>query len=101
MKNNAEIQEEKFTMIRKWESGGLNQHHFCTQENIPFHHFYYWLKKYRKENGLTASTGKFIKLSAPIKISPENIYAEITFPTGTIIRFHQKVRTSELKQLAT
>lgn len=100
MKSTTENREEKFAMIRRWESSGLTQKSFCLQEGIPGHHFNYWFKKFRDENGLTPSTGKFIKLKTPVKEIADGLYAEIIFCNGNCIRFHQQVSGMELKQMA-
>ena len=99
MKSTTKITEEKIAMIRRWESSGMSQNLFCKQEAITFHYFYYWLKKYRKQDNFPAQKGKFIKLSMPDKILVGNIYAEVNFKNGTSIRFHQPVNVSDLKQL--
>ncbi len=100
MKSTSEIRDEKFAMVRRWESSGMKQRVFCNQECIPFHHFYYWLKIYRDENKLTPSTGKFINLTSSVKEIQGSIYAEVIFKNGNSIRFHQQVGGQELKQLA-
>lgn len=99
MKNTTEIREEKFAMVRRWESSGLSQKSFCLQEGIASHHFNYWFKKFREANNLAPGTGKFVKLKAPDNEITSGIYAEIILCNGNSIRFHQPVSGFELKQL--
>ena len=99
MKSTTENREEKFAMVRRWEASGLTQKTFCLQEGIPGHHFNYWFKKFRDENGLAPSTGKFIKLKPPVKEMAQGIYAEVIFRNGNCLRLHQQVSGVELKQL--
>lgn len=100
MKSTPDNREEKFAMIRRWESSGLTQKSFCLQEGIPSHHFNYWFKKFRNDHGLAPSTGKFVKLKTSVNQITDSIYAEIIFHNGNCIRFHQQVSGIELKQLA-
>ena len=100
MKNTIENREEKFAMVRRWESSGMNQKAFSEQEGIPTHHLLYWLKKYRDENSKTPSTGRFIKIAMPVNESPGSIYAEVVYQNGNRIRIHKQISTVELRQLA-
>ncbi len=36
MKSTSEIREEKFAMVRRWESSGMKQRVYCDQACIPF-----------------------------------------------------------------
>lgn len=89
-------------MIRRWEDSGMTHKEFAKQENVSFNNFYYWLKRYRfeKKKFQPSHTGKFIKLSNPVPTFSGSVYAEVVFPGGISIRFHQPISSAELKQLA-
>ena len=98
MKNNSELREGKFAMIRRWEESGLSQKKFVEKERILFPHFYYWLKKYRDQG--KKSVGKFIKLKTTDRTIPSNVITEVVFANGNRIKFHNAIEISQLKQLA-
>lgn len=99
MKNNTGLREEKFAMICRWEQSGLNQRQFCQSENIPFNHFYYWLKRYR-DQGNDKAVG-FIKLKSDVKPGfTGEIFSEVVFSNGNTVRFYRSVDGAVLKQLA-
>jgi hypothetical protein len=103
MKSHSAEIKEKFAIIQRWESSGMNQLAFCRRENIPTWKFYDWLKKYRLEKvkmPKPTTTGKFVKITPPPRTFTGGVYAEVVFKNGTCIRFHQMVASSELKQLA-
>ena len=65
--------------------------------------FYHWLKQYRKQKvklEKPTPAGKFVKLNAQPRTFNGGVYAEVVFPGGTSVRFHQQVSSAELKQLA-
>lgn len=100
MKNNSKLREEKFALVRRWESSGLSQRKFSEQENISYQNLNNWVKVFRKQNTELPKPG-FIKIApAENKISSEKIFSEITFVTGNCIRFFYPIEISQLKKLA-
>lgn len=100
MKNNSELREEKFAMIRRWQESGLSQIKFSEQENISYATFNYWIKQYRAKNNVDVGKG-FIKLQSHSKnVGSENIFSEIIFSNGNTIRLFNALDISELKKLA-
>jgi hypothetical protein len=95
--------KKRFAMIERWHASGLSQVKFCKNESLPIWKFYKWRNMYKAENEKQTKpqgTGKFIKLSSPAPTLSGSVYAEVVFPGGTSIRFHQPIPSAELKQLA-
>lgn len=88
--------EEMFSRIRVWQQSGISQKKYCLEQNIAYHLFHYWYRKYREEQ--TEPPGSFIQLSSPV--SSQIPFAEFTFPGGARILFHQPVSIEYLKALA-
>lgn len=36
-----------FDIVEKWKQSGKSQSQFSSENGIPLHTFYYWVKKYR------------------------------------------------------
>jgi hypothetical protein len=104
MSVSLEEAKRRLKIIRRWEKSGMTQVGFCRKESMPPWRFYKWLVKSRNGKygkSKASASGKFVKLTpAPPKSFTGNMYAEMVFKNGTIIRFHQPVPSIELKQLA-
>ena len=82
---------EMYQIIEYWQESKLSQKEYCKQENIVYHTFKYWYRKYKVEQGLVkANTIKDNKNEfIPVEISswskqafcnPDQI--EVLFPNG-------------------
>jgi len=107
MKNNLELREERFAMIRRWQESGLTQKQFCINENWTMNNFQHWLKRFRKvnlpatgENVPGEKSSAFVKLKMPPKNISGNPFSEVVFANGNSIRFYDRIEISQLKQLA-
>lgn len=89
------VQQQMFNYIDQWRQGDLTQKAFCHQENLPYHIFHYWYKRYR--NKATEPTSSFIQLnvSSPSIVS----HAELILADGKRLLFHQPVSADYLKAL--
>lgn len=85
-----------FAHMRAWQQSGLTQKKYCQGQNIAYHLFHYWYRKFRQEQ--TGSPGGFIQLQSAV--SSQIPFAEFTFPGGGRILFHQPVSIEYLKALA-
>jgi hypothetical protein len=90
------------TLIEKWQKSGMRQKDFYQQHNIPAHVFYYWLKRYRKQQHNTiikpdASSNQFIELQPTVVEPLKNI--EIRLPNGIQIFLNNQVSVEYLKAL--
>ena len=55
-------------VIQQWRESGLTQIQFCTEQNIKFHTFQYWLKKQRLKNEPDVGDAGFI----PVGVTPNS-----------------------------
>jgi transposase-like protein len=83
-----------YEKIQDYLSREITQREYCEQENLSSNAFLYWLRKYRKEHGLssekTAIPSGFIslKLDSESEVSETAMNCEIKFPNGVLIRCH-------------
>ena len=99
MRNNLIIRQEMVEMIDRWKQSGLSQKSFCEKEQIPFHKFYYWLRRsglQKQGPKKTGSTG-FVKLKIKEAVAPSSI--EVHLPGGVHLFFHAPVSAEYLKTL--
>ena len=98
MQKDEATREQMFSLIRDWQQSGLSQKAFCEQHTIRYHIFHYWYKCFR-ELQLTPKSEGFI----PIKIQRSNTAntasAELVYPDGKRLLFHQPVSSDFLKAL--
>ena len=99
MPNNQLIRQEMLEMIDRWKQSELSQKSFCEKEQIPYHKFYYWLRRSRHKKQDTKETANagFVKLNIKETISPSSI--EVHLPQGARLFFHAPVSAEYLKTL--
>ena len=99
MQYDKQVQEEMFGMISSWKQSGLSQKAYCEQNNIRYHVFHYWYKRYRNQHG-AGEDGGFVPLNVKSFTFPvSNSAIEILLPDGKRILFHQPVGADYLKAL--
>ena len=84
-------------MVESWKQSGLSQKAYCEQNQIRYHVFHYWYKRYRDEQ-LNNSDPTFIPLT--VKPSFSNATCaniEVVLADGKRILFHQPVSCDFLK----
>ena len=84
-------------MIASWKQSNLSQKAYCEQNQIRYHVFHYWYKRYRVAQ-LNSSEPAFI----PINVKPSFSEAscaniEVVLADGKRILFHQAVSSDFLK----
>ena len=96
MQTREQLEEQKYAMIEQWQQSGLSQKKFCEHNNIAYHHFHYWYKRYGNRQAADGA-GKFVtvKVNSP---SPA-ISMELQCPDGKRILFHQPISVDYLKAL--
>lgn len=99
MRNNSEVHQQMFEMVDRWKQSGLSQKSFCEKEEIKFHKFYYWYRRfYQQDKHLPiADNHGFVKLKIEKSIVATSI--EIHFPKGARLFFHNPVSAEYLKTL--
>jgi hypothetical protein len=98
MQKNFELQQQMFEMIQQWQQSGLSQKAFCEQRALAPYKFYYWYKRYRRQDAaINKSSRSFIKL----KIQNHSLAstAEIYFPNGVRVVFNEPVSSDYLKKI--
>ena len=98
MANKSTQGQKMFSLINDWKQSGQSQMAFCKFHSIPYQQFRYWQKRYKSSHSPAPnSNSSFIRLVAPI--AEDRICAEIVFPDGKRILFHQAVAINQLKAL--
>lgn len=98
-----------YLAIKLWQESGLSQVQFCSNEELPVKTFSYWLRKYRKEEGVSVEYGKkapntFIpveiskgRTSTETNTNSERI--EVSFPNGVQLSCPVGIDIGQLKSL--
>jgi hypothetical protein len=92
-----------FGLVREWEKSGLSQAAWCRSHQIPYQQFNYWAKRYKEVVVPEPSEGvssrpAFISLEVS-RAADVTCYAEVVWPDGRRILFHQGVDACYLKTL--
>jgi len=90
-----QVQETMFASISIWQQSGLTQREWCRQQDIPYHIFHYWYRKFKDQQG-PAGNGSFVQIAMT---STPATGCEVVFTDGTRIVFHQPVTAQYLKSL--
>lgn len=84
-------------MIASWKQSNLSQKGYCEQNQIRYHVFHYWYKRYRVEQ-LNSSEPAFIPLNVKRSFSEAGCAnIEVVLADGKRILFHQGVSSDFLK----
>ena len=87
-----------FSTIKNWKDSGQNQKAYCEANSIPYHQFHYWYKRYKlTHTPVSDIVPSFIRVHPPVM--EDKSCAEIIYPDGKRILFHQAVGVSFLKAL--
>jgi len=91
------IQQQMFSLIRKWNDSRTSQKEFCKGHDLPLHIFHYWLRKYKQTS--TPSENGFL----PIDVTSAKPGLEgdlrIHYPNGVMITLDKAVSTARIKAL--
>jgi transposase-like protein len=108
-KNQKYSKEEMYLTIELWQESGLSQVKFCSRENLSVKTFSYWLRKYKKEKGLSVETNKIVcETFIPVEVSrgrtsnvtnPASGRIDVSFPNGVQLSCPVGIDTSQLKNL--
>ena len=98
MRNNRIVRQQMLELVDRWKKSGLSQKSFCQKEQIPFHKFYYWLRRSRHKTENTKETDAgFVKLKIKEPVALSSI--EVHLPQGVRLFFHAPVSAEYLKTL--
>jgi hypothetical protein len=97
MQYNKNTQEKMFAMVVGWQQSGLSQKVYCEQNQIRYHVFHYWYKRYRDEQS-SSSEPAFIPLNVkPSFLDPTCANIEVVLADGKRVLFHQAVSSDFLR----
>ena len=98
MRNNPEVRQQMFDMIKQWQQSGLSKKAYCQQQSVKHHSFYYWYKRYRQQHpDMDNKSSSFVKLK--VEMPSVTASVEIYFPGGIRLLFHDPVSSNYLKAL--
>lgn len=97
MQTRQQLRQEKFSMIEHWQQSGLTQKQYCQQQDIAYHSFHYWYKRYR----ISCDESKSGDLPFMLLTPSDSItcHTELSLPDGRRLIFHQPVAADFLKIL--
>ncbi|CAN5420144.1 hypothetical protein BH11BAC5_BH11BAC5_46420 [soil metagenome] len=89
-----DVTVQMFDKILQWQQSGLTQKAYCEQENIAYHVFHYYYRRFREKENI--GSPKFLQLQiTPAQSAP----AELVLADGRRLLFHQGVSADFLKAL--
>ena len=94
----SELRQQMFMMITQWQQSGLTQKAYCQEQSIKYHVFHYWYKCFREaQPGFVDNSPGFVKvqIAKPFAFGS----AEIHFPSGVRLVFHEPLSSSYVKAL--
>lgn len=94
-----DVQKQMFRMIAGWQQSGLSQKLYCEQNEIKYHVFHYWYKRFRNSRSVN-TTPAFIPLQikSPQTVST-NAGIELVLTDGRRILFNQPVTADFIKAI--
>jgi hypothetical protein len=97
MQYDKNIQDKMSALISSWKQSGLSQKAYCEQNQIRYHVFHYWYKRYRDEQ-LNSSEPTFIPLNVKPSLSDATCAnIEVVLADGKRVLFHHAVSSDFLK----
>jgi hypothetical protein len=94
----SKYREKMLSIVEDWKQSGQNQNSYCKAHSIPYHRFHYWYKRYKIVHSTANDPlSSFIEVQFPSQQS--HSYAEVIYPDGKRILFHQGVEVNFLKAL--
>lgn len=97
MQYDKNTQDKMLALISSWKRSGLSQKAYCYQNQIRYHVFHYWYKRYRDQQS-TSNKPAFIPLNVKPSFSDATCAnVEVLLADGKRILFHQAVSSDFLK----
>jgi hypothetical protein len=88
--------DEMFALIEQWKQSNQTQKLFCQEQSIALSCFYYWQKKYRKDQSGPAG---FVPVLVNDTTSGIREAVEIHYPSGVTVRVPTGSSVTLLKTL--
>ena len=97
MQYDKNTQEQMFAIISSWKQSNLSQKAYCEQNQLRYHVFHYWYKRYRNQKSRSTEPA-FIPLNVKPSFSDTTcVNIEVVLADGKRILFHQPVSSDFLK----
>jgi hypothetical protein len=96
MTKDESVREKMFASIASWRASILSQKEWCRQQEIPYHIFHYWYRRYREQDQAPATDSGFVRLAVT---APAYACCEVIFTDGAKIVFREPVPVQYLKSL--
>jgi len=92
-------QQLMFSLIEVWKTSGKTQKEFCQENDLAYHRFHYWFKKYNNQHRQASDEAPFMSIS--MRPASGTGKLEIVYPDGRRLIFHQPVEAGFLRALLT
>jgi len=96
MAKDSQLRDKMFEIVRAWQQSDVSQKEWCRQEDIPYHIFHYWYRKFKDQQEPIDNSGSFIQLAMA---STQVASCEVIFVDDTRILFHESLPAQYLKSL--
>ena len=91
-----ERQRVMYSYITQWKESGLSQKRFCLENKISSSNFFYWYKKYRKQNNRVSG---FIPVRVHQRSEKPYDVLEIIYPNGVRLQLSAAAHPSIIGEL--
>lgn len=93
-------QQQFFEDIKRWQQSGLSQKAWCKQNNMAYHVFHYWYRRFRNQHSGSEVPDKnsFVHLQVQDHLSGTP-WCELVLANGQRLFFHQPVPAAFIKSL--
>ncbi len=94
-----DVREQMFNLVNGWQQSGLSQKAYCEQNEIRYHVFHYWYKRFR-DSQVANKEVTFIPLQIkPLQPASANAGIELLLTDGRRILFNQPVSADFIKAI--
>ncbi len=77
--------EEMFPLVEQWQTSGLSQKQFSKENNIKYHSFTYWVRRFRQHQ---RRQDGFIPLELSGSGTCGAFRVELVFGNGSVLRIY-------------
>lgn len=94
-----DVREQMFNLVNGWQQSGLSQKAYCEQNEIRYHVFHYWYKRFRDSQAANTEA-TFIPLQIKsLQPAIANAGIELWLTDGRRILFNQPVSADFIKAI--
>jgi hypothetical protein len=93
-------QHQMFARVQQWQQSGLSQKAWCEQNNMAYHVFHYWYKRFRHQppESEAATKSGFVQLQVQDRFSGTP-WCELVLANGQKLFFHQPVPAAFIRTI--